>query len=146
MDHNTSRIRIVLVDEHTEARDALERRARRHARLEVVGATDSPETAVRLVEEQRPDVVLIDIKRSDGRGGDTIPLLRALDAAIRPCIVVYVALLTHAEEEAARRLGADAVLLKQLSTATLADDLAAVLDAAACRAPAGARRADARCG
>jgi DNA-binding NarL/FixJ family response regulator len=146
MDHNTARIRIVLVDEHTEARDALERRARRHARLEVVGATDSPETGIRLVEEQRPDVVLIDIKRSDGRSGETIRLLRALDAAIRPCIVVYVALLTHGEEEAARRLGADAVLLKQLSTATLADNLAAVLDAMACRTPDRARAVQAHCG
>ncbi|HEX5480270.1 MAG TPA: response regulator [Dehalococcoidia bacterium] len=141
MDHDTARIRIVLVDEHTEARDALERRARRHPRLDVVGATDSPEMAVRLVEEQRPDVVLIDIKRSDGRSGETIPLLRALDAAIRPCIVVYVALLTRAEEQAAGRLGADAVLLKQLSTATLADELATVLAAASCRVPDGARTA-----
>ena len=145
MDHNTSRIRIVLVDEHTEARDALERRTRDHPRLQVVGATDSPETAVRLVVEQRPDVVLIDIKRSDGRSGETIPLLRALDAAIRPCIVVYVALLTRAEEEAAGRLGADAVLLKQLSTAALADDLAAVLGAASCRTPDRTRAVQTRC-
>jgi hypothetical protein len=59
--------------------------------------------------------------------------------------VVYVALLTRAEVEAAGRLGADAVLLKQLSTAALADDLAAVLGAASCRTPDRTRAVQARC-
>jgi DNA-binding NarL/FixJ family response regulator len=137
MEQPASRIRIVLLDDHAEARDALERRARRHPRLDVVGATESLETALTLIDEQRPDAVLIDTKRADHRGAEALTLVRRLDAAARPCIVVYVALLTAAEEEAAAELGADAVLLKQLSTATLADELMSVLASAASRRTAG---------
>jgi two-component system chemotaxis response regulator CheB len=134
MDRDTSRIRLVLLDDHADAREALSRRAARHPRLEVVGATADPDVAAKMVREQRPDVVLVDTKRGDHRGGEALAQLCRLEAAIRPCVVVHVALLTNGEDEAARLLGADAVILKQLSTAVLADELAALLRAGTSRA------------
>ena len=138
---DTCRIRLVLLDDHAEARDALVRRARGHPRLKVVGATDDPDVATRMIRDERPDAVLIDTKRSDRKGGEALAKLSHLTAGLRPQVVVYVALLAEGEERAARLLGADAVILKQLSTALLADQLDALLDSTAQRWRKGAAAA-----
>jgi DNA-binding NarL/FixJ family response regulator len=55
-------IRVVVVDDHALHRDGTRQILEAHADLEVVGEADSGEVALALVNQLKPDVVLMDIR------------------------------------------------------------------------------------
>ncbi len=55
-------IRVVVVDDHALHRDGTRQILQAHPDLEVVGEADSGEVALALVNQLRPDVVLLDIR------------------------------------------------------------------------------------
>ncbi|MCS6304169.1 MAG: response regulator [Nitrospira sp.] len=61
LQQDTKRIRVLLVDDHTMVRQGLKAVLDGYADIELVGEVGSGEEAVRLVDQLRPDVVVMDI-------------------------------------------------------------------------------------
>lgn len=64
------RTRVAIVDDHPLVRDGLKLRLSAHASLELVGEADSAASALSLVEQQAPDLVLMDVGMKDTNGID----------------------------------------------------------------------------
>jgi DNA-binding NarL/FixJ family response regulator len=119
------RIRIVIVDDHAMVRRGMRDFLDLHDDLEVVGEAGDGQTALDLVAELRPDVVIMDL---------LMPVLDGIEAtrrikAAQPDVEI-VALTSFIEEErivSAIEAGAAGFLLKDAE----ADDLAAAIRAAA---------------
>jgi DNA-binding NarL/FixJ family response regulator len=119
------RIRIVIVDDHAMVRRGMRDFLALHDDLEVVGEAGDGESAIRLVAEIRPDVVIMDL---------LLPIIDGIEAtrrikAAQPAVEV-VALTSFIEEDrvvGAIEAGAAGFLLKDAE----ADDLAAAIRAAA---------------
>ncbi|HEY0994191.1 MAG TPA: response regulator transcription factor, partial [Kofleriaceae bacterium] len=63
-----SRIRIVLVDDHTLVREGISTLLGLVEDLELVGEAASGQAAVQVVADTRPDVLLLDMRMPDGDG------------------------------------------------------------------------------
>ena len=66
-------VRVVLVDDHRMFRSGV--RAELGESIEVVGEAEDVESAVRVIEEQRPDVVLLDVHLPGGGGRQVLTAL-----------------------------------------------------------------------
>ncbi len=66
-------VRVVLVDDHRMFRSGV--RAELGESIEVVGEAEDVESAVRVIEEQRPDVVLLDVHLPGGGGRQVLTTL-----------------------------------------------------------------------
>jgi two-component system, NarL family, response regulator DevR len=82
-----SRIRIVIVDDHQVVRHGLRHLLERESDMEVVGEAGSGTDAVRVATEQRPDVVLLDVKLDDLDGPE---VCRRITAAVPGTAVVML--------------------------------------------------------
>jgi len=74
-------VHIVLVDDHAMVREGLRSVLEREPDLRVVGEAASLEQGVALVDEQRPDVVLLDLKLSARSDYEGLALCAALSRA-----------------------------------------------------------------
>ena len=103
-------IRVLLCDDHAVVRAGLGQLLHTWDDLDVVGEAGSPEEAVVVYRDVRPDVVLMDLAMpvTDGIAGTR--MLRELDPAAR--IVVLTAFLDRAKVLAALGAGAVGYLLK----------------------------------
>src|SRR4029079_9524948 len=120
----TTRIRVLIVDDHAMVRRGMRDFLDLHDDLEVVGEASDGEGALEAVETLRPDVVVMDLLMP---GVDGIAATAELKAR-HPAIEV-VAITSFIEEEriaAAIEAGASGFLLKDAE----ADDLAAAIHAA----------------
>ncbi len=115
--------RLLIIDDHDDVREALESRLRSAAGVEVVGCTGCWETGLQETVKLKPDIVLLEIKRIDGRG------LEALRRLTDECPWISVVVLTSypdAEEQTeARRDGAVRYLLKDINTSQLVREIRA---------------------
>ena len=112
-----ARSRVFIVDEHETVRLALADRLGRAADLKVIGHTGNADQAVTEVRQERPDVVLIEVKRSDGLG---LEILRQVaELANPPRVLVLTSYPSAWEEQAAVRAGADSYLLKDIDSEDL---------------------------
>jgi DNA-binding NarL/FixJ family response regulator len=67
---------VVLVDDHELIRQGLRRAFERQADFDVVGEGATVARALALVDEHRPDVLVIDVQLPDGSGMDAVKKLR----------------------------------------------------------------------
>jgi two-component system, NarL family, nitrate/nitrite response regulator NarL len=108
----TQAIRVVLVDDHTLFRKGLAELLDHSEVIRVVGATGKCDEARRLIAEQQPDVVLMDLHIPPSSG---LTLLRHLREAglTRPVLMLTV---SDAQEDLAEALqaGAKGYLLKDM--------------------------------
>lgn len=88
----TSEIRVVIVDDHPLFRDGTARTLNSCADIKVVAEGESAEDAIRLAQEQLPDIILLDISMPGGG-------IEAARAISRTCPVVKIAMLTVSEHE-----------------------------------------------
>jgi len=116
-------LKLVLIDDHDAARDALVRRLNADRRIAVVGATPHLPEARRLVVEHEPHVALVDTRRRDDAGLDVITMLVALAERARPIVVVHTSFFDAEDWHRSRAAGAHEWLLKQIDVDVLFDRL-----------------------
>jgi DNA-binding NarL/FixJ family response regulator len=109
--------RLYIVDEHDSVRSALADRLNRASELIVLGHSGDAKQVLRDIRAGEPDVVLVEVKRSDGLGLEIVRQIAALPEP--PHLVILTSYPTEWEEEAASRAGAKSYLLKDLDTEEL---------------------------
>ena len=112
-----SRIRVALVDDHAMFRAGV--RTEIDERLDVVGEAGDVESAVRLVEQQEPDVVLLDVHMPDGGG---LAVIEAIGSALPDTRFLALSVSDAAEDVIALiRAGARGYVTKTISGDDLVD-------------------------
>lgn len=105
-------IRVVLVDDHALCRSALGDLLERRGTMQVVGRTGNPDEAIRLARDEKPDLMVMDLRMPESDGLVILARLRDLEITT-PVIILTV---SDAEEDiwAALRAGARGYLLKDM--------------------------------
>lgn len=109
--------RLYIIDENDTVRSALVDRLDRAANLTVVGHAGDAELVLRDIRSDKPDVVLVEVKRSDGMGLEIVRQIASLPKS--PQLVVLTSYSTEWEEAAAHRAGATSYLLKDIDSEDL---------------------------
>jgi DNA-binding NarL/FixJ family response regulator len=122
--HPTSRIRILIVDDHPVLRDGLVAMIESQADLEVVGEAGTGKQAIALFEEHLPDIALVDLGLPDIHGVDVIKTIRGAHPDAR--IIVLTTYLGDVQAIRALRAGASGYLLKATLRRDLLDSIRAV--------------------
>ena len=110
-------IRLMLADDHRMLREGL-RRSMADQGFDVVGEAGDGDEAVRMAEQLRPDVILMDVTMPEIDGVEATRQIRAVLPDIR-----VVMLTMHADQEVlaeAIRAGASGYLVKDCSTEEIA--------------------------
>jgi DNA-binding NarL/FixJ family response regulator len=109
--------RIVIVDDHTLFREGLRTILEMEEDIEVVADAENAKDIVELAWQQRPDVLLLDIRMPQGSGLDAIPAV--LRISPRTNVLVLTACDEKEEHVRAFKLGAKGVILKDSARQTL---------------------------
>jgi DNA-binding NarL/FixJ family response regulator len=121
---SSSRIRILIVDDHPVLRDGLVAMIQSQPDLEVVGQAASGKEAIALFEEHLPDITLMDLGLPDVHGIEVIKRLRGTHPDAR--IIVLTTYLGDVQAIRALRAGASGYLLKGTLRRDLLDSIRAV--------------------
>jgi DNA-binding NarL/FixJ family response regulator len=111
------RTSLVIIDQHKDVRQALVSRLQQTDELEVVGSTGSSKEGLLQVEALRPNVVLLETKRSDGTGLDTCRRIARNHADTR--VIVLTSYEDEEERQTAYMAGASRYILKEIDSAQL---------------------------
>ncbi|MFF5294025.1 response regulator [Paractinoplanes globisporus] len=131
-------IKVLIADDQALVRSGFRMILESRDDLEVVGEASDGEQAIRLAEQTRPDVVLMDVRMP---GLDGVAATARLTAAALPPKVII--LTTYDLEEplyAALRAGASGFLLKDVRPADLVEAIRVVAGGDALLAPTATRR------
>lgn len=90
-----TRIRVLIVDDHTVVREGIRALLERRASLQVVGEAGSVAEAVARSAELTPDVVVMDVRLPDGSGVEACREIRSTQPDVK-----VVMLTSYADEEA----------------------------------------------
>ncbi|MBI1383840.1 MAG: response regulator [Rhizobiales bacterium] len=108
----TDRIRVAVVDDHPLMREGIIHILKADAAFDVVGEGANAQEALRIAQEQLPDIMLIDVSMPGGG-------IRAAEAIAETCPIVKVVMLTVSEDErdvsASLKAGARGYILKGVS-------------------------------
>ena len=106
-------IRLVLVDDHPVVLAGLERLFELEPDFEVVGRCTSGEEGINTIQQQKPDVVVLDLSM---RGMNGLALLRKLDQRQQPPRVVLLTIsISEDQMLEAFRLGVRGIVLKEMA-------------------------------
>ena len=119
-------IGIVIIDDHDVVRQALAARLCTERDFEVVAETANVETGLAAVVDKNPDIVLLDPKRTDGRGLELLGRLAQISAGAR--VVVLTSYTSNWDLWTTHRTGAEYYLLKDIDTAGLVERLRGLMD------------------
>lgn len=106
----SSKIRLLLVDDHPVVRDGLVAILGTQPDFEVVGEAGDGKTAVSLTQTLNPDVILLDLEMPVQDGVETLRCIRANNA--EACVIVFTAFDTDERIVTAVQAGARGYLLK----------------------------------
>ena len=110
-------IRVAICDDHEMVREALAGVIAREEGIQVVGATDSLESTMGLIESTEPDVLVVDVRLREESGLD---VARAVIAKYpKTKIVVLTSFNSHEALVQAYELGASAFIMKSGSAEAL---------------------------
>ena len=112
-----AKVRVYIVDEHEPVRLALADRLNDAAEIRVLGHSGHADEALTEIRRTSPDVVLIEVKRSDGLGLEVLRQVAELPNP--PKVLVLTTYPTEWEAQAATRAGAYSYLLKDIDPEVL---------------------------
>jgi two-component system response regulator DevR len=108
---------IYIIDEHEAIRSVLAERLNRTGQFAVVGHAGDANQALAGVRLAKPDVVLMEVKRSDGLGLEIVRQVASIAGA--PIVAVLTSYPSNWEQQAASRAGASLYMLKEIDTEEL---------------------------
>jgi len=112
-------IKLLIVDNHSLVREALQKRLETTVGLEIVGSTGRYEDALQQARLLTPDVILLEIKAPEG-----LQTLQTLRRMYPECaVIVLTSYPDSQEEDQARQMGAVSYLLKTLDTKSLVREI-----------------------
>lgn len=117
----SDQVRVLIVDDHDVVREGLRTLIQKRTEFAVVGEADSVASAIAEAQRSQPDVIIMDVRLSDGSGVDACREIRAK----RPETKVLM-LTSYADDEAVLAsimAGASGYLLKQTRSQDLAEAL-----------------------
>jgi DNA-binding NarL/FixJ family response regulator len=117
-------IRIVMVDDHALVRQGVALFLAKEPDLEVVGGVGTSAEALQLVNEQAPDVVLMDVSLGEESGLDLTRRLKLIRPSLR-----ILAVTAHTDDNIVAdmlRAGADGYVLKDMAIEELAQAIRAI--------------------
>lgn len=110
-------ISVAVIDAHPDTRQWLIRRLQRTPGITVVGEAAEPDEALKIVRNQQPHVVVIDVRRIDRNTAEFVD--RMAVAVPHSGIVILTAYVTEQERSELMRAGARAILLKEIDSERL---------------------------
>ncbi|MEA2654810.1 MAG: two-component system, NarL family, nitrate/nitrite response regulator NarL [Chloroflexota bacterium] len=117
--------RILVVDDHEMVRDAMAGLISSIPQHEVVGVASSIRTAVPVLEQTKPDVVLADLSLDDGSGTELIRVVR--QAKLKSRVLIMTGTRDRFAAADAMKAGAAGYVLKTRPTAELIEAIATVM-------------------
>jgi DNA-binding NarL/FixJ family response regulator len=117
--------RVFIVEENKSVRLALADRLNQTRMLQVIGHTGSAEEVIREVTDGEPDVVLVEVKRSDGMGLEILRQLSRLSSSLH--LIVLTSYPSDWERKAAWRAGATSYLLKDVEAGDLINHISCLV-------------------
>ncbi|MFQ5852132.1 MAG: response regulator transcription factor [Candidatus Binatia bacterium] len=127
-------ISVAVIDAYPGTRQWLTRRLGKTPGISVVGKAAAPGEALRIVCDQRPNVVVMDVRRIDRSAAEFVDRMAA--AVPQSGIVILTAYITERERSDLTRAGARAILLKEIDSGRLVRTIRTV----AAQVTAGERR------
>jgi DNA-binding NarL/FixJ family response regulator len=118
--------RILIVDDHPIVRQGLALLINREADLAVCGDAEEACSALRRIEELKPDLVVVDISLNGPDGLDLLKSIRARDTHLPVLILSMMDELLYAER--ALRAGANGYIMKQQATEQVLVAIRRILD------------------
>jgi DNA-binding NarL/FixJ family response regulator len=114
-------VRIVVADDHPLFREGVITSLRAVPDMDVIGQAENAEEAVRLVRDEVPDVVLLDVTMPAAGGGGGIEAARKI-ASISPATRIIMLTVSEDEDDLleAMKAGASGYVLKGVSARELA--------------------------
>jgi len=119
------RNRILIVDDHPLVRQGLALNLSMQADFEVCGEAEAESEALKLVKENRPDVMLVDINLKSGHGIELVKQVKARFPAVKMLVLSGFQETLYGER--ALRAGASGYLNKQESAGKLVEAIRIVL-------------------
>ncbi|WP_137921110.1 response regulator transcription factor [Hydrogenophaga sp. 2FB] len=138
MPHAPDLIRIFLVDDHPMVREGLRARLSSVAHLQVVGEAGDAAEAMRLLDENAPDVVLQDVGLKEGNGIDLVQAMLARWPAL--CILMFSMYDNPEYVQRALQAGARGYVLKDAPASEIVAAIEAVVAGGAFLSPGVSRR------
>ncbi|MCG8487711.1 MAG: two-component system response regulator NarL [Chromatiales bacterium] len=117
----TAAQRIVVIDDHPLLRKGLQQLADLSPDIEIIGEADSGPEGINMVNELKPDLILLDLNMPEMSGLEVLAKLKSSESTAR----VVMLTVSNAEEDvvAALRSGADGYLLKDMKPTQLMQKL-----------------------
>jgi DNA-binding NarL/FixJ family response regulator len=106
-----TQIRVVLADDHPIVRDGLKKLLVLEEDIAVVGEASDGREVLRVIQETRPDVVVLDLRMPNMDGLAALQAIQQLDS--RPKVIVLTASEDKNEFVQAMKLGCSGIVLKQ---------------------------------
>jgi CheY-like chemotaxis protein len=119
-------MKVLIIDDDADIRSIARLTLSRLGGMEVVEAASGAE-GVRKAQNEKPDVILLDMMMPAMDGSETLAALRSQPATAMTPVIFLTAMAVGAEVERMTALGAAGVLIKPFDPRTLSGDVRALI-------------------